>query len=305
MPQFSGKVLFVLLMHMSSCQLTYAQRSELSATLNQPQLLQVRYYQRTIESELSDDEKYWIGLLKLALEKSGATYNMQAIAAKGVPHARLINNLLHSGPANIAFMGTSQALEKKLLPIRIPIFRGLMGYRILLTTKASAPAFKSVSTIKDLNHAIFGLGLNWPDEAIMKEAGLNVVTMPYYNLFNTLAGGRFQAISRAAHEIKGEYDILKESYPTLTIDNNFILAYRQASFFFVAPNNKKLASAITRGLENAYLDGSFLSYFNQHPAVINAMTLLKQPNRKWIWLENNHLSEETNKLPDKYWFAIR
>ncbi|WDE09708.1 hypothetical protein [Thalassomonas haliotis] len=306
LPLFT-KIRFILLLILILLPGTVTRAEEKTVTsgqqaLNQPSPLQVRYYQRTLDAQLSDYESYWVGLLKLALEKSGRDFQLEPVSAKGVPHARLVSNLLNKGPVNIIFMGTNKEMEEKLLPIRIPLFRGLVGYRIMMTTTENAAVFADISSVTALKKAVIGLGLNWSDEPIMKEAGLNVVTLPYHRLFNALSGGRFHGISRGAHEIKGEYDIVKQSKTNLVIDKHLVLAYRLATFFFVAPDNQALADAITSGLEQAYRDGSFLTYFNRHPAVHNAIKLLTDPNRTWLWLDNHHLSQQTRDIPASYWF---
>jgi len=272
-------------------------------SLNHTSPLQVRYYQRTLDAQLSDYESYWIGLLKLALKKSGSSYQLTPVGIKGIPHARLVSNLLNNGPVNIIFMGTTKEMEDILLPIRIPLFRGLVGYRIMMTSTEYADVFADISSVAEFKKVVIGLGLNWADEAIMKEAGLNVVTLPYHRLFNALAGGRFHGVSRGAHEIRGEYEILKHSKTNLLIDKHLVLAYRLATFFFVAPDNLALANALTAGLEQAYEDGSFLLYFNQHPAVTNAIALLNDPKRTWLWLDNHHVSKQTLNIPASYWFS--
>jgi hypothetical protein len=278
-----------------------------SANLNQNTIInlttpiQVKYYQRTVKNKLTADEDYWIGLLKLALDKSGHPYNIKPVIEKNMSHARLINSLSNNGPVNIAFMGTNKHTEQKLLAIYIPVFRGLMGYRVMMTTQDSMRYFANVSDVTQLKNVNFGLGFDWADEPIMKDANLTVITAPYDDLFKMLAGGRFDAISRAAHEIKAEHDIVVKSHPKLTIEPNLIFAYRLPSFFFVGPNNSKLAKVITLGLENAYKDGSFLTYFKNHPVIISALNLINQPNRKWINLQNNHLSDKVNNINSLYW----
>ncbi|SFD73105.1 hypothetical protein [Pseudoalteromonas denitrificans] len=294
--------LFLLPTILLSSFFTYANDSATYMSTDRSEVLQVKYYQRTINNTLTDDEDYWIGLLKLALDKSGQSYDMHPVQAKDMTHARLINSILKNGPVNIAFMGTTNKAEAKLKPILIPVFRGLMGYRVMMTTQYSQSAFINVNNITDLKGITFGLGFDWPDEPIMRDAGLTVITAAYHDLFHMLAGGRFSAISRAAHEINAEFNIAMKKHPKLSIDPNIILAYRLPSFFFVAPNNKRLANTITLGLNNAYRDGSFLKYFNNHPVVMNAKKLLTEPNRKWIWLENKYLSEQVKNIESKYWF---
>jgi len=263
--------------------------------------IQVKYYQRTVKNKLTADEDYWIGLLKLALDKSGHNYQMQPVIEKDMSHARLINSLNNNGPVNLAFMGTSKNVEQQLQAIYIPVFRGLMGYRIMMTTKESMLSFINVTHIDQLTNIKFGLGFNWADEPIMKDANLTVITAAYNDLFTMLAGGRFDAISRAAHEIKAEHDIVVKLHPTLTIEPSLIFEYRLPSFFFVGQHNKKLAKIITLGLENAYTDGSLLNYFNNHKVIRSALNFMNQPNRKWINLQNNHLSDEVNLIESKYW----
>lgn len=281
--------------------------SHVSATINDPlitnqtQPIQVRYYQRTVKDKLTADEDYWIGLLKLALDKSGYPYKMNAVIEKDMSHARLINSLNKNGPVNLAFMGTSKYKEDQLLAIYIPVFRGLMGYRVMMTTKTSMLSFANVTKVQQLTNINFGLGFDWADEPIMRDADLTVITAAYHDLFKMLAGGRFDAISRAAHEIQAEHDIVVKSHPSLIIEPNLLFSYRLPSFFFVGQHNTKLAKIINLGLEKAYNDGSFLNYFNHHPVIISGLKFINQPNRNWINLENNHLSEKSNQIESKYW----
>ena len=265
--------------------------------------LQVSYFQRTIKNELSDYERYWVGLLEMALQKSGRSYELNAVVGDEISHGRINRSLEAGGPVSVAYMGTSTAVEATLMPIRIPVFRGLLGYRIMMTNDQSDELFQQVNSIVDLKKANYGLGLHWADVPIMKDAGLTVTELNYKHLFQVLASHRVHAVSRAAHEITGEFSILSKSFPNLRINQDIVLAYRQASYFFVGPHNKVLADTIEMGLENAYADGSFMTYFNGHPAVQSALKLLNGKQRKTIWIENHHLSPETRSLPDRYGFS--
>lgn len=46
------------------------------ADVSAEDIVEVRYARRTIDSDLSDYEKHWQGLLQLALEKSGVPYRL-------------------------------------------------------------------------------------------------------------------------------------------------------------------------------------------------------------------------------------
>ena len=51
-------------------------------------------------------------------------------------------------------MGTNQLREKKYLPIRIPIQRGLLGYRVFLIHKDNVALFKSISEPNSLKKLV-------------------------------------------------------------------------------------------------------------------------------------------------------
>ena len=202
-------------------------------------------------------------------------------------------------------MGTSPEFEQQLQPIRVPVFRGLIGYRILMIRDTDQERFSQVKSIVDLHGTPLGLGIQWSDVPIMRDAGFNVVEMPYTSLFKALAAGRFDAVSRAAHEIGPELMIVKAKLPRLTEEKSLVIAFRQASYFFVAKNDQRLAGVIRQGLLNAYDDGSFMDYFDNSPVVQRARQILDEKGRRLIWLENRYLSEETRNLPARFWFSMK
>lgn len=269
------------------------------------EVLEVRYAQRTIGADLSDYEKHWQSVLELALQKSGTPYRLTPVSGKGLTHARIMRSVNQDGLVNVAYMGTSKEFEKRLRPIRIPVFRGLIGYRILMIRKADQTAFSAVTRFEDVTNFSIGLGIKWSDVEIMEKAGLKIVQVPYGSLFKALQAGRFDAISRAAYEIEPELRIVRKNYPDLAAEQSLILAFRQASFFFVAKKNKRLAEAIETGLLNAYEDGSFMALFNSSPVVKRAREILHEKERRLFWFKNISLSEETRNIPARFWFDLK
>ncbi|MDX1695465.1 MAG: hypothetical protein R3208_17005 [Ketobacteraceae bacterium] len=271
---------------------------------DEQKVLEVRYPTRTIQSELSDYEKYWQGLLRLALEKSGCRFDLSPVDGEGLTHARIIRSIRSDGLVNVAYMGTSREFEAQMRPIRIPVFRGLIGYRILMIRAQDQPLFSSISNLSEFTRYSIGQGIKWSDVQILQDAGFQVIEMPYKSLFRALNAGRFQAISRAAHEIKPELALVRKELPGLAVEQSLILAFRQASFFFVAKDDTPLAEALEGGLNNAYDDGSFMAFYLSSPVVQQAHQILHEPGRRLFWIENNHLTPETRDLPGKYWFAF-
>ncbi|MCP3922029.1 MAG: hypothetical protein GY714_05515 [Desulfobacterales bacterium] len=65
-------------------------------------------------------------------------------------------------------MSVSKEAHKKAYPIRIPLNKGLVSYRLFLIHKDNADQFKQISTIDRLKKLIPGQGLGWNDVDILK-----------------------------------------------------------------------------------------------------------------------------------------
>ena len=118
---------------------------------------------------------------------------------------------------------------------------------------------------------------------ILKQNGLSVVTGSDDNLANMLKAKRFDYFPRPIIAIWNEQKNQNE-YKDLTIDETFILHYPTAFYFFVAPNQQKLADLITKGLERSIADGSFELVFNKYFKTLIQRTNIK--NRLIFELEN-------------------
>ena len=58
------------------------------------------------------------------------------------------------------------------MPIRIPIYRGLIGWRIPLVSAANKDLLASVRTLDDLRRLRFGQRQDWADTPILRANGL-------------------------------------------------------------------------------------------------------------------------------------
>src|ERR1700722_8111522 len=82
-------------------------------------------------------------------------------------------------PLNVAWSSTSVAKEKNLLPIRIPISKGILGYRIALIAKDKQAKFDQVKTLADIRDFTIGQGLGWGDIKVYEANGFNVRSTQY------------------------------------------------------------------------------------------------------------------------------
>ena len=83
---------------------------------------------------------------------------------------------------NVAWSMTSIERESDLLPVRIPIYKGLYGLRLLLTTKDKLIKFANISDVAELSELDFIQGHDWPDTTVLTDNGFEGIN------FNKLRG---------------------------------------------------------------------------------------------------------------------
>ncbi|MGM9480591.1 hypothetical protein ACS5PN_05290 [Roseateles sp. NT4] len=215
---------------------------------------------------------------------------------------------LAAGHAPIDLMWTMTDIQREssgLLPVRIPIDRGLLGWRLLLVRKSELAQWQRVRTLKDLRQRMAGQGHDWPDTAILRANGLQVGTSSGYDaLFRMLAAGRIDYFPRSILEIDAE--MAGGHYPELAIAPDLMLHYPAAAYLFVSPTRPDLAAELKTGLEAAIADGSFQRLHREqyaavikvHPIAPDRVIKLSNPllppetpiQRKELWLQPGEIS---------------
>ncbi len=244
---------------------------------------------------------YYRQLLTLALEKSGEEFTIHPVALND-PQPQLALRLRDGKPINLLWAGTSGEYERHLLPIRIPLLRGLSGFRLLLINRIRQQEFSRVQRLSDLAAFTGVQGVGWSDIDILKRAGLNINAAPRHTILDML--NRNQHVDyypRSLVEAQAELQTATEHYPLLMAEPRLLLYYPFAIYFFVSPEHPELAEALERGLSRAYTDGSFITLFEQHPQIRASLPVLQQPRLR-LELANPNLTESTRALPDHYWY---
>lgn len=241
---------------------------------------------------------YTAGVLRLALSYSQNKYVFEDVV-DSTSQIRSIQNL-NSGLADVLCIGTSDVLEKKLRPVRIPLYRGLLGHRVFMIRKGTQHLFDDIDSLEDLKKISLGQGSEWPDTTILEANGLNVVKVLRYNsLFPMLDGGRFDAFPRGVQEPWPEMESRPEL--NLTVENNLVLVYRMPYYFFVGKDNYELHREIESGLEQAIKDGKFDEYFFNSPHIKAMLEKANLKNRKAFYLDNPMLTPETPLHREELW----
>ncbi len=252
-------------------------------------------------AESLDDERgeYGYALLQLALAKAGNKYRAELSQTSMQQNRALVE--LQAGGGRIDIVGTMTSIEREqvLLPVRIPMSRGLIGWRLGLLPVQRKQLLRGVRTLADLRAFSTGQGHDWPDLRILRHSGLVVYPVAVYSsLFGMLNAGRYDWAPRSLNEIWGE----ARRHPELAVDQHILLHYPTADYFFVNRNNPALAENIRQGMELALADGSFERLFNLHygPGIRRA----NLDQRVLIELPNPLLSPQTPLARKELWFSL-
>jgi hypothetical protein len=204
---------------------------------------------------------YALQLLKLGLSKTGTEYRVE-LAPISMNQERQVVELEADRTIDIAPIPSSAEREERLLPIRIPIQKGILGWRLGLIRKGDQGRFAGVNTLQDLKRVRLAQGQEWPDTLILRANGIDVITAPRYEgLFSMLVSERFDYFPRSVNEI---WDELESHAGTLEVESRIALHYYYDAYFMVNKKNTRLAENLRQGLEKAIADGSFDRLFDQH-----------------------------------------
>ena len=233
--------------------------------------------------------EYPIALLQLALEKAGASAELQP-SAEPMSKSRALLLLNTRAGIDVVWTMTSEERERQYLPVRIPIYRGLGSYRLLLIRAADQQKFSDINQPKVLYHTRFAQVHDWIDTEILRAGKFSVLAVSQYeNLFQMLLKNRVDAVPRGVLEIEAEAQTWQQH--GLAIENSWLIQYPGAVYFFVEKSQTELAATIERGLGRAIDDGSFLRLFDQFFRQHLDKMLLQQ--RKVIRLANPFLPAAT------------
>lgn len=243
-------------------------------------------------------------LLGAALEITKDSYgDYQIQYGKAMKWERLKAMLQKGQGIDILQAATRADWEKDLLPIRIPIMKGLLGHRIFLINKQSIDMFAAIESLDELKKLRAGLGQQWSITSVFEQNGFNIVTgTDYEGLFKMLARGRFDYFPRGVNEAPEEYEQRKHLLPDLHIETSLLLNLPLPVYFFVTPTKPKLAERIENGLNMMIRDGSFDTlFFKYHKEILESIGIHK---RKVFKIANPNLTLETPLDRKELWLNI-
>lgn len=257
---------------------------------------------RVPKPEFEGDRRYdyALQLLQLALSKSATDYRIQA-AEIPMNQERQVLEIEAGRTIDVGPIPSSAEREARLLPIYIPLNKGLLGWRLGLIRKGDKALVAGINTLDDLKRLRLAQGQEWPDTQILRANGIEVITAPKYEgLFKMLVGKRFDYFPRSTMEIWDEQAINSD---TLEVDPHLALHYFYDAYFMVNRKNTKLAQDIRDGLEKAIADGSFDKVFQEYFG--ERLRKAHLESRTVIELHNPLLTPGTPSNRPELWYDVK
>lgn len=242
---------------------------------------------------------YPVKLIALALEQTGVNYKLTP-TKDVLGQVKALKQLGENRGVNVVWSMTDQEREEILLPIRIPIYKGLIGWRVFMIRQEKIAEFGQIKDLQGLIAHRPIQGAEWPDTKILQSNGFDVYTSKSYtSLFTMLAQNQGDFFPRSLVEVWGEYDS-EEMDDAIVVEPSLGIKYPTAMYLFVNRNNKTLARLLEVGLEKAIANGQFDELFNKQfgPSFSRA----NMENRFFYEIDNPLLPPETPLERKELWY---
>jgi hypothetical protein len=243
-----------------------------------------------------------VDLLRMALTRTEARHGPFHLRphAEFMSQARQVLELERGQGLSVQWSATTVDRERRLLPVRVPTRRGLLGFRLLLIRRQRQSEFRNIRSLDELRRFSIGQGFAWSDAEILRSQGLRVETGSYEGLFRMLAAGRFDCYPRGINEVFTELAARQGEWPDLALEDSLALHYPMPYYFFFNKRNSALAARVEEGLLMMIKDGSFERHFWAHHGA--ALRQARLGERRLLRLHNPLLPAQTPLLQKELWF---
>lgn len=204
-------------------------------------------------------------VLALALQRSGQPHELQL--GEALISSKAAWRQLEAGQISVIDNGGSDRLAATTDMVPIPIDFGLGGCRMLLGRTEVLKRLRGVHRVEDLQAFVFGQGIDWSDNRILRKAGLRVEEGEFDKLLRMLQGGRFELLPLGSDEAHGILERQREAAPDVDIDAGVGLLYAYPRVFYLTKGNDELHAALARGLKAAHADGSLSALLKRTPGI--------------------------------------
>jgi hypothetical protein len=244
---------------------------------------------------------YKMKVLETALDRTTEEFGLYEIKINEIPTTakRALREVYLGKTINLFIGVTTREWEQKNLPIRIPIRRGILSYRLLATNKNNLANFSQVNDIEALKKLSVGLRVGWATTDVFKKQNFKHYELESLDgLYHMLNRNAVDYMPRGINEI---YDEIAVRQPNdIAIEPHLALYLPAPTYVIVSPHEKRLAKRIEKGLETMISDGSLKALFYQFYA--DDIKKAKIFNRNVIRIDNPDQPEHIPFNRAELWF---
>lgn len=182
---------------------------------------------------------------------------------------------LASGNLAIAFTPPDEdtfVLEKQGLirALRVPLERGLLGYRICLVRDEDSDLLGNVRKTEDLKKVRIGQGIGWGDIAVYRDAGIDVVEAPFNSVSDpvkALASRHFDALPLGVNEYQLFLQAYNKEGAGIATDRHIVISYPWFRYVWVSTatkDSKLLFEALDKGFGIIAANGEFVAIYEKY-----------------------------------------
>lgn len=202
-------------------------------------------------------------LLALVLARAGGGWDVKVVEGMKQPRAM---QAAREGDVDVVALPNLVTADSRLIPVRQPLRRGLLGMRLLVARPEDADRLMRIANLEVLKRDfVMGYGDTWMDRTVLEDLGFRISTgSSYTGLFDMLRAGRFDYLNRGVNELGPELADPRLAGRDLVVVPGIALYYPLDDYFHVTRRRPDLARAIERGFERALADGSYAALFHRH-----------------------------------------
>lgn len=261
------------------------------------------------QSEADASHSYLLSLLELVLDETEADYGETVIELLPTSYnQKIILSLLnHDGILDVVTSAPTPEREEKFRSAKVPLMRGLLGYRMMIIRPEDEALFKKFTKEEELKALRACQATHWPDADVLEAGGYKVVRTPVFeDLFKMLINKECDYFPRGIAEGYAEVITHNSTYPSkkLKAFDDIIIHYPLPLFFYTSHKNFELAARIERGLEAIIKNGKFDKLMQNHAITKTIFPLKKWKNKRYFYVPN-HLLPKSVPIEKKHlWIQL-
>lgn len=240
-------------------------------------------------------QTYYFDLLKAVLPSTATV----VVTPRSMAQQRSMQQL-NTGELSLAWSGATTVRETEYLPIRVPLYGGLLGTRVPVIRKDAKAQFDQIETADELKALTACQGDQWLDSDILEANGYQVERVTKFELmYRMLRAGRCDYFPRAITEVYSE--VAHQEDDLVMAYDRILLVYKFPMYFFVSQSNKELEHVLNTALYNFAASGKLTTFMQSHDTTREVFPLSKYQDSLIFKLHNHDLPPLTPVKDDKLW----